>query len=262
MEEGDGMSEEMKQRVRETFSKNNEAYVQSKVHNNQSDLDLVTKWLKPNVSWSVLDIATGGGHVARQLSPYVKTVFATDLTEQMLENTASHLASFDNIHYVIADAEELPFLQSSFDVVTCRIAPHHFPHPEKFISEVQRVLKQGGYFLMIDNTASENDDLDHFYNTLEKVRDQSHVRALKISEWEKLLLKYDLQLEDQLQRKKKLPFSDWLNRTLDNDEDKKQVVRFVEDAEDHVKAYFAFQKKEDEIIDFSIDEWMVMARKL
>ncbi|UOQ91647.1 class I SAM-dependent methyltransferase [Halobacillus shinanisalinarum] len=255
------MSEKMKQRVKETFSKNNEAYVQSKVHNNQSDLDLVTQWLKPNSSWTVLDIATGGGHVARQLSPYVKTVFATDLTEKMLENTASHLTSFDNIHYVIADAEELPFLQSSFDVVTCRIAPHHFPHPDQFISEVQRVLKQGGYFIMIDNIASENNDLDHFYNTLEKMRDPSHVRALKISEWEKLFLKYDLQLKEQLQRKKNLPFSDWLNRTLDNESEKKQVVSFIENAEDHVKSYFAFQKKKGEMIDFSIDEWMVMTVK-
>ncbi|WP_163528192.1 class I SAM-dependent methyltransferase [Halobacillus ihumii] len=256
------MKDETKRRVKETFSKNNEAYVQSQVHNNQTDLNLITEWLKPDPAWSALDIATGGGHVARQLSPDVRTVFATDLTEQMLENTASHLSSFDNIHYVIADAEELPFLNSSFDIVTCRIAPHHFPHPERFISEVQRVVKKGGYFLMIDNIAPEDDKLDHFYNTLEKMRDHSHVRALKVSQWEKLFRENGFQLEHQLQRKKKLPFADWLNRTLEDETDKDQVTNYLQNADAAVKTYFAVQQQAEEITEFSIDEWMIKVRKL
>ncbi|MFD2923347.1 class I SAM-dependent methyltransferase [Halobacillus naozhouensis] len=255
------MKDETKHRVKETFAKNNEAYVQSKVHNNQSDLSLITEWLEPDPAWSALDIATGGGHVARQLSPYVKTVFATDLTKKMLENTASHLSSFDNIHYVIADAEELPFLPSSFDIVTCRIAPHHFPYPKRFITEAQRVVKKGGYFLMIDNTAPENDELDHFYNTLEKMRDPSHVRALKVSEWEKLFRENGFQLEDQLQRKKKLPFTDWLDRTLEDEKDKKQVTNYLRNADADVKLYFAVQEQGEKIDAFSIDEWMIKAKK-
>ncbi|MCP3031783.1 class I SAM-dependent methyltransferase [Halobacillus sp. A1] len=85
------MSDSIKRKVQETFSKSKESYFTSATHNNQSDLDLITEWLKPKSEWNVLDIATGGGHVARQLSPDVHTVFATDLTKEMLANTASHL---------------------------------------------------------------------------------------------------------------------------------------------------------------------------
>ncbi|WP_231514904.1 class I SAM-dependent methyltransferase [Oceanobacillus salinisoli] len=112
---------------------------------------MLVDWLSPDLQMSVLDIATGGGHVAKTLSPFVQTVFATDLTKEMLAVTANYLHDYKNIHYVIADAEDLPFLDQSFDIVTCRIAAHHFQDKERFIQGVKRVLKDDGKFLFIDN---------------------------------------------------------------------------------------------------------------
>lgn len=255
------MSDEVKRQVQANFSKNKEAYVTSSTHKNQGDLDLINEWLQPEESWTVLDIATGGGHVAKAISPLVGSVFATDLTKDMLQNTANHLRTLSNIHFVVADAEALPFLDESFDAVTCRIAPHHFPSPGSFIMEVERVLKPGGKFLMIDNVAPEDEDLDHFYNTFEKMRDGSHVRALKVSEWKQLLRGASLSIEQELTRKKTLPFPDWVKRTLDNDQDRWNVERYFQNADQKTFSYFSIQSENERIQSFSIDEWMVKCIK-
>ncbi|WP_079477237.1 class I SAM-dependent methyltransferase [Halobacillus salinus] len=252
------MSEDQKNQVRQTFSKNSNAYVTSSTHSKKSDLDQITAWLQPDNSWTVLDIATGGGHVAKELSRSAGTVFATDLTIEMLQNTAIHLKRQNNIHYVVADAEELPFLDASFDAVTCRIAPHHFPEPDRFVKEVQRVLKPNGLFLMIDNVAPENDELDYFYNTFEKMRDASHCRALKTSEWEKLFRNQQLSIIKKELRQKTLPYREWLERTLTEEIEQDKVDLYFTNATDEAKKYFQFNNDLDS---FTIEEWMVLCKK-
>lgn len=255
------MSDERKRHVQEVFSKNKQAYVDSKTHKKQSDLDEVIEWLKPDPSHKALDIATGGGHVAKALSSHCGTVFATDITKDMLQNTAHHLTSQQNIEYVVADAEQLPFLDESFDLVTCRIAPHHFPSPHHFIKEVARVLKDNGRFLMIDNVAPEDNGLDEFYNRFEKKRDYSHVRALKISEWEQLFLNHRLSVKKHLTRKKAMPFPDWVCRTLDNETDQKAVEEVFKQAPAEAKKHFSIIEVNGRVQSFTIDEYMVIVEK-
>lgn len=255
------MSDDQKNQVRQTFSKSKESYVTSSTHSNRSDLDQITEWLQPQQTWMVLDIATGGGHVAKELSRSAGTVFATDLTKEMLQNTADHLKENTNIHYVVADAEELPFLDYQFDAVTCRIAPHHFPNPDQFIREVARVLKQEGLFLMIDNVAPADDDLDQFYNTFEKMRDPSHSRALKISEWERLIQNNDLTIAKQTTRRKTLPYHDWLTRTVSNPLTQNAVNEFLLRSNKKEEDYYSIIKKDHTIDTFTIDEWVVLAKK-
>ncbi|MCA0972472.1 class I SAM-dependent methyltransferase [Halobacillus litoralis] len=252
------MTDEQKNKVRQTFSKNKEAYVTSSTHRSKSDLEQVTAWLQPQPSWKALDIATGGGHVAKELSRSAGMVFATDLTKDMLQNTARHLQDQSNIHYVVADAEELPFIDETFDVVTCRIAAHHFPNPSAFIQEVSRVLRPKGKFLLIDNVAPEKDELDTFYNTFEKMRDSSHVRALKISEWEKLLRDDQLPIVRSETRKKKLPYRDWLERTQDDTDQQKAIDEYFKQASPEQHTYFQY---DDSLTSFSIDEWVVLSQK-
>ncbi|WP_394219763.1 class I SAM-dependent methyltransferase [Halobacillus trueperi] len=255
------MSDDVKRHVQEVFSKNKQAYVDSSTHKKQSDLDAIIEWVEPSPSDKALDIATGGGHVAKALSLHCGTVFATDLTKDMLQNTARHLTSQQNIEYVVADAEQLPFLDGSFDLVTCRIAPHHFPSPHQFIKEVARVLKDNGRFLMIDNVAPEDDALDEFYNRFEKKRDYSHVRALKISEWKKLFRNNHLNVKKHLTRKKAMPFPDWVRRTLDNEEDQKAVEELFQQAPAEAKSHFEINEENDHVQSFAIDEYMVVVEK-
>ncbi|GLB60057.1 class I SAM-dependent methyltransferase [Cytobacillus sp. NCCP-133] len=253
--------EYIKKKVKDTFGKNAEKYVQSEIHADAAELNQLIQWLNPQSDWVVLDIATGGGHVAKSLAPYVSQVFATDLTKMMLANTARHLESYKNIIYVVADAEALPFLDGTFDAVTCRIAPHHFPTPEKFIQEAGRVLKSGGYFLLIDNVSPEEKELAIFMNTVEKLRDDSHYRCLSVKEWRVLFGRSGLQDTNAKSRKKMYEFPTWVRRTTENDQQIKSVEDYILQADQPVQDYFQVKTNNGRVQSLKVDEWMALCQK-
>ncbi|CEG21741.1 putative methyltransferase YcgJ [Planococcus massiliensis] len=256
------MENTAKEKVKEIFGKNADKYVTSDIHAKGDDLALLVDWLKPKETWTVLDIATGGGHVSKTLAPHTSQVISTDLTEAMLENTAKHLrAEYQNIFYVVADAESLPFLNGTFDAAVCRIAPHHFPHLEKFIAETARVLKAGGRFVLIDNTAPEKEELAEFMNMTEKLRDDSHGRCLSKTEWRQLLQEHGLEEIQSADRKKTFQFPSWVRRTAETEEQIEQVRRHLLSATEEELNYFQIRQQHQEIESFAIDEWMVLAEK-
>ncbi|WP_368505829.1 class I SAM-dependent methyltransferase [Alkalihalophilus sp. As8PL] len=255
------MNEE-KEKVMKQFGANASKYVSSKSHAKGEDLAILVDWIKPDKEWSVLDIATGGGHVAKALALHVNEVFATDLTKAMLENTSTHLKkSFENIKFVIADAEKLPFLDRTFDVVTCRIAPHHFPTPKDFISEAARVLKPGGLFLMIDNVVPEDRELATFMNTFEKMRDESHVACLPVSRWESYLKGEEMEEVRSLKKKKTYRFPGWVERTTTSSAQVNGVHQYILQASKRVHDYFQVEIQSEKVASVTVDEWMILYKK-
>ncbi|WP_164669067.1 class I SAM-dependent methyltransferase [Virgibacillus doumboii] len=250
-----------KESVKRVFSKSKHDYVTSSTHSTGSDLALMVEWLKPESTMTVLDIATGGGYAAKTLANHVDKVIATDITEEMLTNTAQHLKSHQNISYTVADAEDLPFKNNSFDIITCRIAAHHFPNPEHFVREVSRVLKANGQFLLIDNISPEDISLDKFINKLERMRDYSHFRSYSISEWRNLFANQNLRILKENTRKKRLPYHEWVHRTLDDEEGIQKVDALILEATESVHDYFQIKIENNRIASFAIDEWMVLSQK-
>jgi len=255
------MSQFKKDQVKNVFGTNADAYAKSVTHSTGKDLDLLLSWLKPDPHAICLDLATGGGNVARLLAPHAARVFATDLTIEMLQNTATYLSSFSNIDYVVADAENIPFLDESFDIVTCRIAAHHFPNPESFIKEVRRVLKPNGLFVFIDNVEPNDIILAKFMNTFEEKRDPSHAKALSVTEWKELLSTNSLIIVEEDLYKKKLPFDAWVHRTTETKEQVKVVTDFFANASPEAKKHFQIIEKDNKLSSISLDQWMVMCKK-
>lgn len=255
--------QQLKAKVQDVFGANAEKYVASEIHAKKSDLDQIVEWLQPQKEWKALDIATGGGHVAKALAGHVGMVYAADLTQRMLEAAKKHLeeSGCENVMYVVADAELLPFLDGVFDVVTCRIAPHHFPHPEVFVSEAARVLKPGGRMILIDNVAPEDDDLAAYMNKVEQLRDRSHVRCAKVSEWKAWFAQAGLVEERSLQRRKHFTFPTWVLRTAEDEEQPAEVEAYVRSGGAKEHAYFEVKTEDGRVQSFEIDEWMGMFRK-
>jgi ubiquinone/menaquinone biosynthesis C-methylase UbiE len=256
------MNHNAKQKVVENFSKNASEYVTSKLHAEGKDLEVMIDWVKPKKTWIALDIATGGGHVAKALAPYVKQVFATDITKKMLETAADHLHEYSNVFYCLADAENLPFLNASFDLVTCRIAAHHFPNQEKFIQEVSRVLKPNGKFIFIDNVAPENEHLIEYMNTFEKLRDSSHVKCLSVEQWKNLMSQHHLHVLQTRMAKKTYSFQNWVNRMLESNEDIEKVENYILAGDTEQKNYFEVKIENGKVNSLKVDDAMFLCEKL
>jgi ubiquinone/menaquinone biosynthesis C-methylase UbiE len=164
-------------------------YVTSKVHASGEDLVWLVEAAALTGVERVLDVATGGGHTAFALAPYAAEVVALDLTRPMLE-VAQREASARGLHnicFLEGDAQAIPCDDGSFDIVACRHAAHHFPRLRRGVSEWARVLKSGGKLLLVDSLAPEEPEQDIFLNEIEMLRDPSHVRNHRLSEWKSLL---------------------------------------------------------------------------
>ena len=162
-----------------------ERYVTSADHAHGESLDRLIQLVDPRPEWRALDIATGGGHTALALAPRVREVVASDLTREMLDAAERFIRGkgVANVTFREADATALPFGDGEFDLVVCRVAPHHFPDCARFTHEMARVLKPGGVAAMIDNVVPEDAATADFINAFEKKRDPSHVRAHSRSRW-------------------------------------------------------------------------------
>jgi ubiquinone/menaquinone biosynthesis C-methylase UbiE len=164
-------------------------YAASAVHARGASLARLVELVDPKPSWRVLDVATGAGHTALAFAPRVARVTASDVTDAMLVE-AKKLAKargLVNFRTARARAEDLPFPDMSFDLVTCRLAAHHFENTGAFAEEAFRVLIPNGVFALVDNVSPNSRDWPAVYKDFEKLRDPSHGRCLALSEWAALL---------------------------------------------------------------------------
>lgn len=232
--------EEIKGRVRESFGATAGNYVASATHAKGEDLKRMVELAGPRGDERVLDLATGGGHTALAFAPRVCEVVASDLTPKMLAAAEEFVSGKDvaNVRFEQADAEDLPFEDESFDVVTCRIAAHHFPEPRKFVSEAARVLKPGGIFLLDDNVAPEETGLDEFMNRFEKWRDPGHVRAHRVSEWRGWMEESGLRVENVETHRKLYEFEEWTDRIGMPEQERRALESWLLSAEPEFKEFF------------------------
>lgn len=251
-----------KQRAMEQFGATADHYVASTSHATGDDLPRMVELAVPRPTDRLLDIATGGGNVARTFSPYLADVVASDLTPRMLAAAEADFArlGFTNARMAEADAEALPFGDESFEIVTCRIAPHHFPHPDRFIAEAARVLVPGGRFLLVDSTVLPG-DVGDFWNRFEATRDPSHVRSLTVDEWSNLIRECGLNLRAVEPYPKRHVFADWVARADVPGEGVAALVAMLRDASPEVTATYQLEWHGKELIAFTDVKTLFFATK-
>jgi ubiquinone/menaquinone biosynthesis C-methylase UbiE len=108
----------------------------------------------------------------------------------------------------MADACHLPYPDSSFDLVTSRRAPHHFSNVTMFLTEARRVLRPGGRLGVSDMSPREG--TEEFMNAIERIRDQSHAKALSPSEWRTLLANIGFEIKREEKIYEEVTFGQWL----------------------------------------------------
>ena len=195
------------------YSQHAAGYVTSTTHAQGDELAHLLDLAQPQADWRVLDVATGGGHTALKFAPHVAQVIATDLTPTMLKAARDFISTYSQaVQFSAADGERLPFPSTCFDLVTCRIAAHHFPDVWRFVGECARVLKVGGGLLIQDHVLPEHKKAARYVDGFERLRDPSHVRAFNEYEWRGILLDHDLHIAHSEIILKRHTLLDWAKR--------------------------------------------------
>ncbi len=179
------------------------AYRDSPSHASDADLDIVVEMCNPHEDVKVLDVATGGGHVARRLREQGAQVVTADPAPGMQAD-------------VLCAAEDLPFADGSFDVVVTRIAPHHFADIGKAVGELARVSNR---VVVVEDTQYTSEEVE----AAEKLRDPTHVRNYSEEEWRELLESAGLEIERVETFAKTHDLDAWLARTECTGEDAVRV---------------------------------------
>ncbi len=177
----------------ELWSERAEAYRAAPDQREGADLDLVVEWCGPREGVQALDVATGGGHVARRLREAGATVTTVDPASGMRAD-------------VIARAEDLPFADDSFDVTVTRIAPHHFDDVGAAVRELARVSRE---LVVVEDTLFVSEEIER----AEQLRDPTHVRSYTEVEWRGFVDEAGLVLEAVETFEKRRPLERWLERT-------------------------------------------------
>jgi ubiquinone/menaquinone biosynthesis C-methylase UbiE len=194
--------------VTDLWNERAESYRTSQTHASGDDLDLVVEWCAPAEGVTVLDVATGGGHVARRLREAGAEVVTVDAAPGMQPD-------------VIAPADHLPFADSSFDVVACRIAAHHFPDPLAAVKEMARVARDR--VVIEDNTFTSEGAEE-----ADKLRDPSHVRNYSAAEWREFFAAAGLEVADEATMVRDTDSADWLDRTETPEDERERITELLD----------------------------------
>lgn len=200
--------------VEQQFGPQARAYVESAVHAGGADLERIADRARAARPAHALDLGAGGGHVAYHIAPHATRVTASDLSEEMI---AAVLATardkgLSNIDGQVARAEALPFDDAQFDFLACRFSAHHWRDAEAGLREARRVLKPGCPAVFVDVAAPEEAAGDVHLQTVEILRDPSHLRDYRPSEWLAMLGRAGFTVRTTHTHRLRMDFATWIER--------------------------------------------------
>ena len=230
--------------VEKQFGSQATAYLTSAVHASGNDLLRLGERLAAFPQAYVLDLGCGAGHASFVAAQQVANVTAYDLSSQMLEvvSQAARDKELNNITTQQGYAESLPFADESFDIVISRYSAHHWHDVGLALREIKRVLKPGGIFIIMDIMSPGHPVRDVWLQTVEALRDTSHVRNYSSGEWFSMMTDAGLISRSLVTDRLPLEFTSWIAR-MRTPEALRQAIRlYQESASADVRAYFELQE--------------------
>ena len=227
--------------VKSQFSGQAAAYLQSNVHAQGADLRRLAEWLSDDAQAHLLDVGCGAGHASFTAAPLVAEVAAYDLSEGMLAVVEQEAINRQlmNITCSQGPAEVLPFADNSFDIVISRYSAHHWHDIQAALMEIRRVLKPGGRFIMMDIASPGKPMLDIWLQTIEMLRDPSHIRNYSQGEWLAMVNGRGMMIDKLVGDTLHLEFSSWVAR-MKTPENIVGAIRYLQDkVSDEVRTHFA-----------------------
>jgi ubiquinone/menaquinone biosynthesis C-methylase UbiE len=178
-----------KELIRDRFTKTVNAFADYAVSYRAQFADRLSEMMGARASERAVDLACGPGTLALQFAKKVRWVCGVDLTPAMLARARRTAESegLGNLGFTLGDALRLPMADGALDLAVTSYSLHHMPDPAGVIREMARVVKRDGRVGIIDIVVPEDPARAEIANRIEIMRDPSHTRSLRRSEFEKLL---------------------------------------------------------------------------
>ena len=228
----------IKDTVAQQFGAVADNYRTSSVHAAGEDLIQLVAHAELTGREAVLDAGSGAGHTAFALAPHAAQVVSVDLAESMLAQgrRGAQERGLHNVEFRQADVESLPFADGAFDVIVSRYSAHHWPHPQTALAEFRRLLRPGGRLLISDIVSYDDFTTDTHLQTLELLRDRSHVRDHTIGAWVDLFRAAGFAASAPFTWSLRLDFASWVQRIATPADDVAMIRRLLDHAPAEVRA--------------------------
>jgi len=243
--------DDIQRAAQEQFARQSQRYGRGLILENVEDVTAALHRMQLPPAARILDIATGPGHTGLHFASLGFQVTLADLAQAMLDRAVQAAADRGlKVQVRQHAAEELPYPDGSFDLITCRVAAHHFSSPKKFIAEASRVLAQAGYFLLIDGTVQDGDpEAEEWMHKVEKLRDPSHHHFLTPNQWSELCREHRLAVQDVILAPFKQPDLNWYFDTANTSpENRRQVLHLIDAAPDSARRLFKLGEEDGKIV--------------
>jgi ubiquinone/menaquinone biosynthesis C-methylase UbiE len=234
-------------------------YLASAVHAAGEDLDALEALVGGRARARVLDLGSGAGPVSYRVAPHVAVVTAVDVSQPMLDLVArtARERGLANVTTRSSAAESLPFDSGRFDLVLSRFSAHHWRDLDAGLREAQRVLAPGGRAVLIDSIAPSAALLDSHLQTIELLRDPTHVRNYTAAEWTAALARARFETVALTARRLRIEFDSWIVRTRTSRLHAEAIRSFQAAVPDEVRARFGLEADGS----FLLDALQIEARK-
>jgi len=211
--------------IRDQFTRQADAYVRMAQTTNERGLRRLVSLASAEAHQRALDVACGPGFLTMAFADVCASTVGLDATDEFLARARDEAArrGLENIEFQKGDAEHLPFDDASFDIVSCRAAFHHFPHPERVLAEMQRVAAVGGRVVIADMLASDEPDKAEYHNRVERLCDPTHVRALSAAEFEAMFAEVGLEILQQPRSTLDYELDDWISHGGPSAEEAREI---------------------------------------
>ena len=237
--------------AQEQFARQSWRYGQGHILQNVEDVRAALAHITLPPRACVLDVATGGGHTGILLASLGYDVTLSDLAQPMLDRASATAREQGlTVQTRLHSAEQLPYPDGTFDLVTCRVAAHHFSSPQTFVCESTRVLRPGGWFLLIDGTVEDDQaEAEAWSHAVEKLRDPSHHRFITPRTWKNFCAGAGLRVVHQGLTPFKQPDLNWYFETAaTTPENQREVLQLIRNAPESARQLFRLGEEGGKII--------------